>query len=148
MMGGDVAFEEGSVDLGRKTAERAAAVRRGNWQATSQTRRRPIFQLHPTGFQPVALVWKNLIATGQAFSLRTWILLALIALPVCFALAGSRDHGWMPLLGMVAVMVAAWSLFIGPQILRQDLRQDLPVADILKMYPLRRWEGVLGGVVV
>ncbi len=142
----DVAFEEASVELARKTAERAAAVRRGNWQATSQKRRRPIFQLHPTGFQPVALVWKNLIATGQAFSLRTWILLALIALPVCFALAGSRDHGWRPVLGMGAVVMAAWSLFLGPQILRQDLRQDLPVADILKMYPMRGWQVVLGEV--
>src|SRR5262249_26304380 len=37
-----------------------------------------------------------------------------------------------------------WSLFLGPQFLRQDFRQDLPLADILKMYPLPGWQIVLG----
>jgi hypothetical protein len=37
-----------------------------------------------------------------------------------------------------------WSLLIGPQFLRQDFRQDLPLADILKSYPLRGWQLALG----
>ena len=33
---------------------------------------------------------------------------------------------------------------IGPQLLRQDFRQDLPLADLLKTYPLRGWQLALG----
>src|SRR5207249_2998836 len=36
------------------------------------------------------------------------------------------------------------SLILGPQLMRQDFRQDLAVADILKMYPLRGWQVALG----
>jgi uncharacterized membrane protein YtjA (UPF0391 family) len=45
---------------------------------------------------------------------------------------------------MAAGMLVVWSLFIGPQLLRQDLRQDLPLSDVLKMYPIRGWEVALG----
>ena len=34
----------------------------------------------------------------------------------------------------------------GPQLLRNDLRQDLPVTDVLKMYPMPGWQIVLGEV--
>jgi hypothetical protein len=37
-----------------------------------------------------------------------------------------------------------WSLLIGPQFLRQDFRQDLALADILKTYPVRGWQLALG----
>ncbi|HXJ73565.1 MAG TPA: hypothetical protein VNM37_11950 [Candidatus Dormibacteraeota bacterium] len=33
---------------------------------------------------------------------------------------------------------------IGPQLLRQDFRQDLALADVLKSFPLRGWQLVLG----
>jgi hypothetical protein len=47
-------------------------------------------------------------------------------------------------LGFFAAMLMAWSLLIGTQLLRQDFRQDLPLADILKTYPLRSWQLALG----
>src|SRR5207247_9272566 len=53
--------------------------------------------------------------------------------------------GWLlPALGILTVILTGYSLFLGPAILRQDLRQDLANADILKMYPLRGWQVVLG----
>ena len=36
------------------------------------------------------------------------------------------------------------SLLYGPAILRHDFRQDLRVADILKLYPMPGWQVVLG----
>jgi ABC-2 type transport system permease protein len=45
---------------------------------------------------------------------------------------------------MMAAMLMVWSLLIGPQFLRQDFRQDLPLADILKTYPMRGWQVALG----
>ena len=43
-------------------------------------------------------------------------------------------------------MLAAMSLFWGPQMLRNDLRQDLPATDVLKMFPMPGWQVVLGEV--
>jgi len=47
-------------------------------------------------------------------------------------------------LGAAAAFLLVWSLFLGPQFLRQDFRQDLAVADVLKTYPLPGWQIVLG----
>jgi hypothetical protein len=41
-------------------------------------------------------------------------------------------------------MVIFWSLMIGPHMLRQDFRNDLAVADVLKSFPMRGWQVVLG----
>jgi hypothetical protein len=39
-----------------------------------------------------------------------------------------------------------WSLMLGPQLLRQDFRQDLLLADVLKSYPMRGWQIALGEI--
>jgi len=145
----DVAFEEASVELSRKFAERIAAVRAGGaWHLAAEPKKRksPPFTLRPTGACAVAFLWKNLISAGHAFTLRTWIFLASFA--VCAGLPlglSSSRKGWLlPALGILTVILTGYSLFLGPAILRQDLRQDLANADILKMYPLRGWQVVLG----
>jgi hypothetical protein len=143
----NVAFEEASVEASRKLAEKVAAVRAGNWQAAQKQpkRKRPPFKLRPIGPPAVALLWKNLISAGHAFSLRVWLSLAVFAVlaSVGFGQA-SGSSGGRPVLGMIAAMLMFWSLLIGPQFLRQDFRQDLPLADILKTYPLRGWQLALG----
>ena len=45
---------------------------------------------------------------------------------------------------MVPITALIWTLFVCPQLFRQDLRHDLPVADVLKSFPLRGWQVVLG----
>jgi ABC-2 type transport system permease protein len=142
----DVAFEEASVDASRKLAERTAAIRSGNWQSQKKARgRRAPFRLHPLGPTPIALLWKNLISAGQAFTLRVWITLAAVGLGASVGLRGGLgSSGLVPALGMVVVMLLIWSLLLGPQFLRQDFRQDLPLADMLKLYPMRGWQVALG----
>src|SRR5207249_922907 len=144
-----VALEEASVEVSRKFAERVAAVRAGGvWHSAAQPKKRksPPFTLRPTGVCAVAFLWKNLISAGHAFTLRTWIFLASFA--VCAGLPlglSSSRKGWLlPAVGILTVILIGYSLFLGPAILRQDLRQDLANADILKMYPLRGWQVVLG----
>jgi hypothetical protein len=143
----DVAFEEASLEASKRLAVKVAAVRSGNWQAAQSKpkRRRAPFRLRPTGPPAVALLWKNLIGAGQAFTLRVWISLAIFAI---FASIGfgqtSNAMGLRGAVGMIAAMLMAWSLLIGPQLLRQDFRQDLPLADLLKSYPLRGWQLVVG----
>jgi len=145
----DVAFEEASVELSRKLAERIAAIRAGgNWHSTAgkQKKKRPPFALRPAGIPAVAFLWKNLISAGQAFTLRTWLFLALFAICIGGPMGASRlTPGWLPpTIGIVTAILAGYSLLLGPAILRQDLRQDLVNADVLKMYPLRGWQVVLG----
>jgi ABC-2 type transport system permease protein len=143
----NVAFEEASVQASQRLAEKVAAVRSGNWQAARKKPRskRPPFTLRPTGPPAVALLWKNLISAGQAFSLRIWISLAVSVLCALVVFGPSSGGGGLrPALGMIAAMLMFWSLLIGPQLLRQDFRQDLPLADVLKTYPVRGWQIALG----
>ncbi len=143
----NVAFEEASVEASRKLAETVAAVRAGNWQGTQKPprRKRPPFRLRPVGPPAVALLWKNLISAGQAFSLRIWLSLSVFAVCASVGIGQvSGRSGLRPALGVVAAMLMAWSLLLGTQLLRQDFRQDLPQADILKTYPLQSWQLALG----
>lgn len=143
----DVAFEEASVAASRRMAAKIEAIRSGHFQSThrgSKGRRAP-FVLGASGPPTVALFWKNLISAGHAFTPRLWIILAATALVITGILAQrSQDSNLVSALGMAAALLVVWSLFLGPQVLRLDLRQDLPLADVLKMYPLRGWEIVLG----
>jgi len=143
----NVAFEEASVEASRKIAERVASVRAGNWQASGRKRksRRQPFKLRPSGSQPVAILWKNLINAGQGFTPRLWIVLVAVAVGSSLGLGQTfGKSGLVPALGMIAAVFILWSLVFGPQVLRQDFRQDLPLADVLKMYPMRGWQIVLG----
>jgi len=143
----NVAFEEASVEASRRLTEKITAIRSGNFRGSNQTLkgRRAPFMLRPLGPQPVALLWKNLIAAGSGFTPRLWIVLAATLIFVCAVLRnaiGSSDL--LPLIAMITGMLLFWSLLLGPQLLRHDLRKDLALADMLKLYPLRGWQIVLG----
>jgi hypothetical protein len=143
----NVAFEEASVDASRKLAERIAAARAGNLQLGKKARskvRQP-FNLGTTGSPTVALLWKNLILTGNWFTWRIWLVLIWLTVFGSFFLATVvKDSGVRVAVGMFALGIAALALLMGPQALHADLRHDLPAADVLKMYPLRGWQVVLG----
>jgi hypothetical protein len=61
-------------------------------------------------------------------------------------LAKSSPRGTtvIAILGVIAVLFAAMTVLIGPQLIRQDFRHDLPMADLLKTYPLASWQLALG----
>ncbi|HEX7618548.1 MAG TPA: putative ABC exporter domain-containing protein, partial [Verrucomicrobiae bacterium] len=145
----DVAFEEASVEASQKLATRIAAVRAGNWQAAGkkQKARHPWFKLSRTGPLPTALLWKNLLGIGQAFSPRLWIVLILVVVVAGFSLANAGHN--QNLSSVAAVIIAfalSYSLLLGPQLLRLDFRRDLPQADVLKTFPMRGWQIALGEI--
>jgi hypothetical protein len=146
----NVAFEEASVELSRRMAERIAAMRAGHWQAARRPNKaaRPPFVLRPAGHPAIALFWKNLISAGQYVTVRVWLMLVWVVIVSALMLQSLSAHGaGLGLVVIVAVGTAlAMSLFSGPQMLRNDLRQDLPVADVLKMFPMPGWQVVLGEV--
>lgn len=146
----DVAFEEASLELSKRTAERLAAVRSGNWQAARKPKKasRDPFRLQPTGFPALALLWKNLVSAGHLVTTRVWLFLIWLVVfgSIGFNAGGRHTGNAGEALAFCALMLAGVSLFWGPQVLRNDLRQDLPITDILKMYPLPGWQVVLGQV--
>lgn len=142
----DVAFEEASLEASRKMAERVAAVRAGRGhEARKRKPGRAPFTLKPKGMAAVALLWKNLIAAGSAFNARLLVILFIVATFVVIGMGRSNAQGGLPMvLGMVSMMFLLWSFLLGPQFLRVDLRRDLPMADVLKTYPMVGWKIVLG----
>jgi hypothetical protein len=146
----DVAFEEASVEASQKLAVRIAAARAGNWQGAkkNQKARRPWFKLAATGPSATALLWKNLIGVGQAFSPRLWfslIVFVVVAVGVGMGNAG-RSQSLLFLVALLIAIALGYSLLLGPQLLRLDFRHDLPLADLLKTFPLRGWQIALGEI--
>jgi hypothetical protein len=141
-----VAFEEASLEASQKLADRRAAMRAGRHSgAAPKKARRPPFILRPFGPPAVALLWKNLISAGQFFSLRVWLVLLGVGGAVGAGLGQvPLGRGILPALGVAAGLMAGWSVLFGPHVARMDFRQDLPQADILKSWPLRGWQVVLG----
>lgn len=145
----DVAFEEASVESSKRLAEKVAAARSGNWRTANRKFKvkRPPFELRPGGSPLVALLWKNLISAGSAFTLRLWIIVMISVGVMALALRGTlRDSNWVIVLGSFTGILGVWTLFFGPQVMRQDLRQDLPNADWLKLFPLRGWQVAFGEI--
>jgi len=145
----DVAFEEASVEASQKIAERIAAARAGNWQAANRKLRakHAPFPLRPHGPAAVALLWKNLIGAGNAFTLRTWIILAAVVFGVSMGMRGaSSASNWLAVLAGFAVALGFMAVLLGPQLVRQDFRQDLQHADMLKLLPMRGWQIALGEI--
>jgi hypothetical protein len=152
VMHSNVAFEEASVELSRKLAERMTAARAGHFQSVRRPKKaaRPPFVLRPAGHPAVAVFWKNLISAGQYVTARVWLMLVWVAVVSGVLLQSPWARGGGGGFGMVVIffvgMLLIMSLFSGPQMLRNDLRQDLPAADVLKMFPMPGWQIVLGEV--
>ena len=142
----DVAFEEASLAASQRHVARSVAIREGRWQhARPARRRRDPFRLSPTGPPAMAILWKNLLAAGQVFNSRMGLALLVWAVAIGGGLGTESDRMvWPQLLGTVAGVLALWSVVLGPQFVRQDFRQDLAAADLLKMYPLQGWQMALG----
>jgi ABC-2 type transport system permease protein len=145
----NVAFEEASLEISRRFAERMAAARQGKVLETKPKKgQRTPFRLSPLGLAPVAFLWKNLIHAQAAFRARTVLF---FILPFGFvagfmAQSGPRGGTLLSATSVVLGMFFLWSLLLGPQLVRCDFRQDLGAMDVLKLYPLRGWQVVAGEI--
>jgi hypothetical protein len=141
----DVAFEEASLELAQRRAERLAAVRRKPGQIPAGKARPAPFVLRPTGLRAVAFLWKNLISAGSLFTGRAWLILALsFGLTALLITMNSQQEGLAVVISMILVVAFIWSILLGPQLLRQDFRHDIRSTELLKLYPLPGWQVVLG----
>jgi hypothetical protein len=131
------------------------AARRGAriaaWRAGERIRggpakaRRGPFQLAGRGRPELGFLWKNLLSTWEYFTPRVFLICAAVIALGCWWLNRQPlGRGFLPGLGAVALAFSIYVLIVGPQFARQDIRSDLGRADVLKTYPLRGWQIVLG----
>ena len=144
----EVSFEEASIDLARRHAERLAAIRAGGgWRGLRRPsrRRREPFALRPAGPAPLAFLWKNLISAGPWFYPRNWLLLSAAVLAALLGLAASPSfRPWLITVQVVVLPVSVWVLFAVPMLMRRQVHLMLERLDVVKTHPLRGWQVVLG----
>lgn len=144
-----VAFEEDALERAEQRSRLIAAARAGNWHlAGPRTREgRAPFRLAASGPRLVALTWKNLISAQSLLTSRLGILMLAMLVPMAVGvgIASPKAVGFK-VIGAMAIGLVPMLFFAGPELARFDLRQDLPMADVLKTYPLRGWQLVLGEV--
>jgi hypothetical protein len=151
-----VSFEEGSIALAEKRAAAKAAALAGDFSKLGSSKpkaRSGPFPLSPTGPVEIAFLWKNLLSMRSSLlNRRTMLISAWIVFCLCLGLRPLLTHQargggfevFAPVLVMFCGIIAAYTILLGPQIVRQDLRGDLANADILKTYPIEGWRLAFG----
>lgn len=148
----DVSFQEAALEESEKTVQKLAEAKRRGIRPSTVLRkegRRAPFGLRATGMPHVAIFWKNLISAGRFGPRRLRMMLLIIgALVVCGFLWPSPGGRRMisRIIGSTAGGLAVVLSFIGPLVVRDDLRSDLLHIDELKTYPVAGWGIVLGEV--
>lgn len=145
----EVSFEEASIARAEKRAARRRAIQQGDWRGNVSVAkaRKPAFALGPSGRPELAFLWKNLLATGGFFRPRPVLLFAAAIVGVTSWISRHDDFAAANMvLTVVGLVILVMTVLLGPQIARMDLRTDLANSDILKTYPLRGWQIVLGEV--
>lgn len=103
--------------------------------------------LAPSGRADAAFVWKSALQTFRVVDRRVLLRLVLIlAWMVGAAILVARVRGLSQMLGLFAIWGAAFTVFMAPQVLRIDLRQDLQYLDLLKTWPVRGADVVRGEI--
>jgi len=143
----EVSFEEASIARAAKRAARRRASQDGDWRGNAGVHkpRTPPFLLTGLGAPEHAFLWKNLIATGAFVRPAPIVALAVVLGGAAAWVARQPElEGISAGILLVSLTVLVFSIVLGPQMARQDLRTDLANADLLKTYPLRGWQIVLG----
>lgn len=147
LMRSAVAFEEAAIDNAAKAARLIEAMRRGGWRSLSATvRKRPApFTLAARGWEPLAFLWKSLLALGPLYRLRTWLIAAAVIVGVTTWLR--TDPAYAPFLLVIATVSAmsmCWVVLLGPMALRRHMGVVLDQLEMTKSYPLPGWKIVVG----
>jgi hypothetical protein len=144
----EVSFEEASLAKAERRARRRGnAQGRGEWRigASERKAQRAPFALAGSGRPEMAFLWKNLLASASYLRPRAALIAAAAIVVGSLWLRGSdARQAFAMVVGVMAAVCAGYILVFGPMVARQDLRLDLPNADILKTYPLPGWRIVLG----
>ncbi len=103
--------------------------------------------LAASGRPAAAFAWKSALQTFRVVDRRVLLRVSLIlAWMVGAAMLVARVRGFAQMLGLFAIWGAAFTVFMAPQVLRIDMRQDLQYLDLLKTWPVRGADVVRGEI--
>jgi hypothetical protein len=143
----EVSFEEASIAKTEKRATTLRAMREGRgWRSAERKAQRAPFDLAAIRRPEAAFLWKNLLSSAAYLRPRVALIAAVVIVAAGSWLTRSGFEVPRTIVATVAMFGAVYTLIFGPLLARQDLRQDLPNTDVLKTYPLRGWQIVLGEV--
>ncbi len=112
----------------------AAAERRQSARRVAAPASRPVpFTLAARGRPETVVLWKNTILLGRYLSLAliVRVLIPVVVLAFVIGLRG-RGTGLASLLGMLVL----FATLVGPYMVRNDLRHDMPRLPVLKTWPV------------
>lgn len=142
-------FEDASIARSEKRATAIRAVQAGQWYAAQGVTAGASdpFRLGAKGSKAVAIFWKNLVAARVLFSFGFWfVLLGVVAV---VGTVGSMVPGGIvatKICGGVCMGVFIMTAVMGANVFPLDLRHDYPMLDVMKTYPMRGWELLLGEI--
>ena len=143
---GDAAFQEATAQAAaRRDARKVRKLPAPRARVTSWT-------LALSGRPEALFFWKNTMQVLRETSALTLLRYGtpVLALGVSFGavyLKGSDSRNLSAVLGTGGAMLAAFTVLLGPQMARSDLRQDLLHLELLKTWPLRAADVVRGEMV-
>jgi hypothetical protein len=132
----DAAFEESAAEAAFRRAARLAARGGAGPVAAGAPPSAPPFRLARVGRPAVAIYWKNVTAVMRAARIRK---VAAGFLLGAAALAALSLHQTGAIPSAIGALTATWAVFsiaLGPQWVRNDLRTDLQHLELLRSYPL------------
>jgi len=143
----EVAFEEASLELARRRAERGEARQAGHWRERSQPRRkrREPFPLRPHGMAAPAFLWRALISADPGFIPATGCSSRRVSSAPCSGSRLSRRTGrpWWSSKPSLCRWVLGADRGSDAHAPGSPL-DDANGFDVVKTYPLRGWQVVLG----
>jgi hypothetical protein len=148
----DTSFEEASLELSQKVADRREARKRTRRTGGILVKKAAPFpwKLAPTGRPETALVWKNLVNLSRVTPVRALFgLTAFILAMIYWLIEMSHERGglWIVAAALCA-LIAVFAAFLGPVFMRNDLREDLFRIDSIKTMPIAGhaivWSEILG----
>ena len=144
-----VAFEEVAVESAERMARRIAAWRSGRRPppaaGVAKRARPPLTRLALTGSPVSAIAWKNVQAEWRGSGVRIPVLIGIGVIAVAWiASLGQEAGSGLQVLAMLLTLFGGMAVLFGPYGLRNDLRSDLQLWDLLKSYPLRGPDLVAG----
>src|SRR5262249_18655460 len=101
----------------------------------------------------IGVTWKNLISIRRGSGPVLGLLVGIMAVSMLVVASAARARRGAdepaigaPLFALGAVFIAGFLCIIGPISIASDLRQDMPMFDVLRTLPLRGRELLLGEV--
>ena len=144
-----IAFEEVAVESAERMAVRIAAWRSGRRPppiaGPAKRARPPLTRLAAAGGALRAIAWKNIQAEWRGSGVRIPVLIAIGVLALAWVASMGESAGTgLQLLATLSLMLGGLAVVFGPYALRNDLRSDLQLWDLLKSYPVRGADLVAG----